>query len=184
MATKRLRNWALGAACVVGLSACHPITGCGIGPLSVGMPQDQAQQAGFEFTTAFESQGLDDCGTYESKRPNDDHLLGLGYDRVISWVQTDNPTDTLTNGLGPGSTYAEIQAVYGSDAVVHFPSNDPYDNVALYVPVVVVKVGSNAINFEMKSEALAANGRLKGSTIAEYVKVSTWAARGDDEGCA
>lgn len=102
----------------------------------------------------------------------------------MTWVQTGNPTDTLDNELGPGSTYGEIKAVYGADAKVHFPNPDPYDNVALYVPVVIVKVGANAITFEMKTGPLGAGGKLKNSTVAEYVKISTWQARGDDEGCA
>lgn len=177
----RIRNWALAVACVVGLSACHPITGCGIGPLSVGMPADQAAQAGFNFE---QFEGANYCGYYSSTAPNDDHIDGLGSSEKVTWVQTGNPTDTLENGLGPGSTYGEIKKVYGSDAKVHFPNPDPYDNVASYVPVVVVKVGANAITFEMKTGGVAGPGKLKNSAVAEYVKVSTWAARGDDEGCA
>lgn len=181
MKASKVRHWVVGVGCVVGLSACHPITGCGIGPLSVGMSAKQAKAAGFAYVG---HEGRVDCGYYSSKAPNDSHVSGVGSARNLTWIETGNGSDRLSNGLGPGSTFGQIKAVHGSEVKVYFPDWDTPGNRALYVPVVIVRLGDNAITFEMRGDSKRVGKTLSNSAVVGYVKVSTWAARGDDEGCA
>ncbi|MEZ5381638.1 MAG: hypothetical protein R2754_07555 [Microthrixaceae bacterium] len=180
MASHRIRNWAVGAACVVGLSACHPVSGCGIGPLSAGMAKDDAVAAGWAFDEAHPGS---ECGFYINPSAADAHVIGTGSTTKVAWAETADPTDRLDNGIGVGSTFAELKAAYpGKLLDVHILSafQDP-GSLALYQPVAIVKVGGNAITFKLEAPL--------GQPVAHYrkverVKVSTWAARGDDEGCS
>ncbi|MEZ5372077.1 MAG: hypothetical protein R2704_04975 [Microthrixaceae bacterium] len=177
MASTRVRNWALGAACVIGLSACHPISGCGIGGLFAGMPTDQAVAAGWAFDEA-----IPGCGFYLNPNAADDHVIGTGTPTEVAWAETRSATDRLDNGIGVGSTFAELKAAYPGRLDVHVNSAfaDP-GSLALYQPVAILKSGDNAITFKMKAPL---GQPIANSKTVESVKVSIWSARGDDEGCA
>lgn len=105
-------------------------------------------------------------------------LAELGPDG--SWRLTDVRTSSFANrtpsNLGPGSTLAALQRVYGDRLVVDSPDADRTPTsglVASYNTVAAVRNGDRAITYI-----------LDGRDIVQRVKVSAADSWGDDEGCA
>ena len=161
--------------CKVAGSDCQLIRSDGIGSLSVGMSNRDAEATGWRFES-FLDDGPLGCGFLSNASEN---YSGLSNGGRVDFVQTDNPGHRTPEGVGPGSTYSQLRDAYPA-TLKAYTSRDS-EGWALYRAVAIVRQGENAITFKMSSPL---GQPLPDSATVELVKVSTWEWRGDDEDCA